>query len=237
MTLNLFDNRLAPLTYSIGFLNAPITEVADAITQFLTRISLSPTLTPLSGNLEDNLLHLQPLTVNTRPKTLLTSTTTPGWTALFDAHAHGDGVAQICPMMAREMSVRGYCVASVLPSSIATKSLGGRQFWVLGPEQLLGHIRSINLIENYPGKRHFEARSEVQPYEDLEAYTNRRRTQRLTDDMLLDYTAAVGLHPWDEDFYTNPSYLITNTSKPLLSHTLKQAQTELGIPPHLGHDQ
>lgn len=35
MTLSLFDNRLA-LTYSIGFLNAPITDVASALTQFLS---------------------------------------------------------------------------------------------------------------------------------------------------------------------------------------------------------
>ena len=110
--------------------------------------------------------------------------------------------------------------------------MGGRHFRVLGPEQLLGEIRSIDLIENNPGKWYFEVRGEVQPYENLEAYTNRRRTQRLTDDMLLDYTAAVGLHPWDENFYTTPSYLITNTEPPLLSYTLEQARTELGIPPH-----
>ena len=75
MTLSLFNNRLAPLTYSIGFLNAPITDVADTITQFLTKIGHTPTTTPLSGNLENNLLHLQPLTIANHPRLLLTRET------------------------------------------------------------------------------------------------------------------------------------------------------------------
>ena len=233
MTLSLFDNRLAPLTYSIGFLNAPITDVASALTQFLTRVGKNGKAHKLSGTLEDNLLHLQPLTVGNHPRVLLTSTTAPGWTALFDAQVRGQGVAQDASILAGKLRVRGYYVASVLPSSVATKSLGGNQFKVLGPETRLGTIRSIDLIETNPGRWYFETIGEPQPYENLDAYKNRRRTQRLTDDMLLDYTAAVGLHPWDETFYTNPSYLITNTEPPLLSYTLKQAQTELGIPPLL----
>lgn len=232
MTLSLFNNRLAPLTYSIGFLNAPITTVADTITQFLTKVGKHGKAHRLSGSLENNLLHLQPLTIGSHPRLLLTSTTTPDWTALFDAHARGQGVAQDVSIMAGKLKVRGYYVGCSLTSSVATNSLGGRHFRVLGPEQLLGEIRSIDLIENNPGKWYFEVGGEVQPYENLDAYSNRRRTQRLTDDMLLDYIAAVGLHPWDENFYTTPSYLITNTGPTFETFTLEQARTRLGIPPH-----
>lgn len=63
----------------------------------------------------------------------------------------------------------------------------------------------------------------------------RRRAQRFTKDMLLDYTAAVGLRSWDENFYTTPFCLITNTEPPFLSYTLEEARVMLGIPPHCGH--
>lgn len=230
MTLSLFDNRLAPLTYSIGFLNAPIDTVRQAFLTYLAR--LGPQSFSLPGSLEDNLLHLQPLPLRSTPRILLTSTIHSNWTACFDGDPLGQGVAQKIAFVSRNhLKVRGYFVGCSLPSSVATESLGGRHFRVLGPEYPLGEGRSIDLIETNPGRWYFEVGGDPQPYENLDAYTNRRRTQRLTDTMLLDYTAAVGLHPWDEDFYTTPTYLITNTEPPLLSYTLEQAQTELGIPP------
>ena len=231
MTLSLFNNRLAPLTYSIGFLNAPITDVASALTRFISEVGRARKVRKLSGSLENNLLRLQPLTGGNHPSLLLSSTTAPGWTAVFDADAHGQGVAQDVSMLAEELKVRGYYVASALPSSITPRSLGGRQFRVLGPETMLGTVRSIDLIENDPDRWHFAVGGEVQTYENLDAYANERYEQRFTEEMLLEYTAAVGLRPWDENFYTSPSYLITNTEPPVLSYTLDQARKELGLPP------
>ena len=39
--------------------------------------------------------------------------------------------------------------------------------------------------------------------------------------MLVGYAAAVGLRPWDESFYRNPSYLVTNAERLVSSFTLE----------------
>lgn len=228
--LALFGNRLAPLTYSIGFLDVPPKKVAQAMARFFRRVHHDGKATQLTGSLEDNLLQLQPLVIASRPRILLTSTALEGWTAMFDGDAHGQGVGQLASHMARELKARG-CFVAIAPPAAATgnKSLGGRQFHVLGPEQQLGYVRTIDLIENFPGRWEFETTGQPQPYEDLQAYTKRRRTDRLTEQMLTNYTATLGLHPWQEDFYHNPSYLITNGETIRYPATLTQARTRLGL--------
>ena len=199
-------------------------------------------VTKLNGTLQGNLLKLQPLVVAARPKILLTSTALEGWTAMFDGDAHGQGVGQLASHMACELKARG-CFAAAAPPAAATgnKSLGGWQFHVLGPEQQLGYIRTIDLIENFPGRWEFETTGQPQPYEDLEAYKRPRYVDRFTEQMLTQrvaservllltsYATAVGLHPWEESFYHNPSYLITNRTRTSYSYTLAQARTRLGL--------
>ncbi len=231
MALSLFDHRLAPLTYSIGFINAPIDDVVHAFEHRLTSTYDGGEILQLSGSLQESLLRLQPLTIGIRPRILLASTTSPNWTALFDAHANGQGVAQDTTVTAQKLKTRGYYVACSPPMGKTDGKLGGRHFRVLGPETLLGEIRSVDLIENNPGRWYFEVGGEVQPYEVLEAYERRRKTERFTEDMLVDYAAAVGLRPWDESFYTSPYYLITSEGRPVRSYTLEQAREKLGLPP------
>ena len=229
MITALFDGRLAPLTYSIGFLNAPSGKVADALTGFFTRVHHGGRATILNGALEDNLLRLQPLVIGARPRILLAPTALDGWTALFDGDAYGQGVGEIASYMAETMGVRGYFVSSVPPATRTGHWLGSRQFYMLGPERKLGTIRAVELIENSPGRWNFETGGQVQPYEDFAAYRKRRRADRFTEQMLIDYAAAVGLHPWDETFYHNPSHLITNGAKAISAFTLPEARAKLGL--------
>ena len=155
--LTLFDNRLAPLTYALGFLNAKAHEVAEAITCFLAGAPNVPTkVTQLNGSLEENLLSLQPLTIGGKPPLLVTSTRLNGWSAIFDGHAQGQGVENRVAHMAGIMNIRGYFFAAAPPAAGPTHPLGGRQFCALGPEAKLGYVRVINLIENNPGKWIFE---------------------------------------------------------------------------------
>ncbi|WKR20583.1 hypothetical protein AIF0345_0464 [Actinomyces israelii] len=192
----LFDGRLAPLTYSIDFLDATPKKVARAVTRYFRG---GPTMwgraTKLNGTLQGNLLKLQPLMVAARPKILLTSTALEGWTAMFDSHAHGHGVGELIAYLAGAMRTRGYYIATASPAANPAHGLGGCQFYVLGPEAKLGYIRTINLIENDADQWEFETRGEIQPYEDLEAYKRPRYVDRFTEQMLTSYATAVGLHP------------------------------------------
>ena len=228
--LTLFNNRLAPLTYALGFLNAEAKEATKAIKDYLAGGPNTPTtVTQLTGTLEENLLHLQPLTIGCQPPLLLTSTKLDGWTAVFDGDAYGQGVESLVRRMGYIKNIPGYFTISIPPAVGPSYPLGGRKFLVFGPGARLGYIRTISLIENFPKKWIFDLSGEPQPYEDLNAYKKHRKTDRLTDDMLLKYTAAVGLHPWDENFYTNPTYLITNNQTPALQYTLTQARQKLKL--------
>lgn len=225
----LLDGRFAPLTHSIAFLNTPPRKLARALVSFFNRVHNGGKATRLHGTLSENLMQLQPLVIGSRPRILLTSTTTEEWTAMFDGHALGQGVDDIASYMAEILKIRGYGFANFPPAASTGKALGGRQFHMLGPEERLGLVRTIDLIENNPGRWHFETSGTPQPYEDLKAYTKRRKTERFTEDMLVNYAAAVGLHPWDETFYHNPSYLITNNEPIINSATLAEARTRLGL--------
>ncbi|WP_216764729.1 hypothetical protein [Schaalia sp. 19OD2882] len=223
------------MTCAIGFLNAPAGEVALALQGFIDRL---PTLAkgrvaPVSGSLEQCLLQLQPLTIGYRPRILLAPTRAPGWTAIFDAHALGQGVGDRTAMLAGTiMKTRGYFFCSIRPKKEAPGQLGGCQFRVLGPEEFLGFVRSVDLIENTPGHWYFEAGGPVQSFEDEAAYRRRRKSERLTQQMLVDYAAAVGLRPWEEDFYTGPYWIASNdlTATAKCSYTLEQARQRLGLP-------
>ena len=213
----LFGGRLEPLTFSIGFLCAPPEKVAGVLVEFFTGVHHGGWATELGGSLEENLLELQPLTIGSQPRVLLASTALDGWTAMFDGQVNGQGVAQLTAFLASQpLRVRGYFVASVPPAGNSGGPLGARQFRVLGPEARLGEVRAVWLIENNPGRWDFGTVGEEQPFEDVEAYGRRRRRDRFTEEMLVGYAAAVGLRPWDESFYRNPS-------------TLGQARARLGL--------
>ena len=227
---SLFDGRLEPLTFSIGFLGAPPEKVAGVLVEFFTGVHDGGRATELGGSLKENLLELQPLTIGSQPRVLLASTALDGWTAVFEGDALGQGVAQLVALLAsHQLRVRGYFVASAPPAVKGGHWLGGRQFRVLGPEKKLGTVRTVDLIENSPGRWYFEARGEVQSFEDVEAYGCRRRRDRFTEEMLVGYAAAVGLRPWDESFYRNPSYLVTNAATIRYPFTLGQARARLGL--------
>ena len=55
---------------------------------------------------------------------------------------------------------------------------------------------------------------------------------RFTPDMLLRYCAALGLRPWDDDFYPGPCVLLTSPIQPLPDAyvvTIPEAQRLNGI--------
>ena len=211
---SLFDERLEPLTFSIGFLGAPPEKVAGVLVEFFTGVHDGGWATELGS----------------QPRVLLASTALDGWTAVFEGDALGQGVAQLVALLAsHQLRVRGYFVASAPPAVKGGHWLGGRQFRVLGPEKKLGTVRTVDLIENSPGRWYFEARGEVQSFEDVEAYGCRRRRDRFTEEMLVGYAAAVGLRPWDESFYRNPSYLVTSDATVHYPFTLGQARARLGL--------
>jgi hypothetical protein len=74
----------------------------------------------------------------------------------------------------------------------------------------------------------------VQPFEDTKAYAARRVRDRFTSEMLARYSAALGLRPFDDDFYLDDARLIESSAalpKGAKSMSLEEAQAWLGIVP------
>ena len=184
----------------------------------------------INDSLDAALLRLQPLVSIDQPRVLLASTSIRGWTAVFDGNYHGHGVDNLVTYLARALRIQGYFIASTPPASGPERPMGGRQFYVLDPKRWFSYIRMIWLIEESAGRWDFDTFGEIQPYEDVKAYRRRRHTDRFTERMLVDYAAAVGLHPWDDSFYRPPFHLVIPLQR-IRDYccTLAQARAEIGL--------
>ena len=231
---SLLGDRLAPLTYSIGFLSAPPERVVRAARWLYFRWPDAwRRVAVLDGGLEEALLQLQPLGGFLLPRVLVASTALEGWSAVFDGRrVYGLGGRGLSVRLARALRVPGYFVAAAPPASDPEHFPGFRQFYVLGPQTGRDHVRAVWVGEEEDvGRWHFGTDGEVQPYEDVEAYRRRRHTDRLTERMLVDYAAAVGLRPWEDSFYRPPFHLITSLrlGRDRFQRTLAQVRTEMKL--------
>ena len=230
---SLFDGRLEPLTYSIGFLSAPPERVVRAARWLYFRWPDAwRRVAVLDCGLEEALLQLQPLEGFLHPRVLVASTALNGWSAVFNGRIHGLGGRGLSVRLSRALRVPGYFVAAAPPASDPEHFPGFRQFYVLGPQTGRDHVRAVWVDEEEDvGRWHFGTDGEVQPYEDVEAYRRRRRTDRFTEQMLVDYAAAVGLRPWEDSFYRPPFHLITSLrlGRDRFQRTLAQMRTEMKL--------
>ena len=231
---SLLGDRLAPVTYSIGFLSAPPERVVRAARWLYFRWPDAwRRVAVLDGGLEEALLQLQPLGGFLLPRVLVASTALNGWSAVFNGRIHGLGGRGLSVRLSRALRVPGYFVAAAPPASDPEHFPGFRQFYVLGPQTGRDHVRAVWVVdeEEDVGRWHFGTDGEVQPYEDVEAYRRRRRTDRLTERMLVDYAAAVGLRPWEDSFYRPPFHLITSLrlGRDRFQRTLAQVRTEMKL--------
>ena len=229
----LLGDRLAPVTYSIGFLSAPPERVVRAARWLYFRCPYSLSLVSVLDVFFDYaLLQLQPLFCFLFPRFLVASTALEGWSAVLDGDARGQGVRGLSVRLARALRVPGYFVAAAPPALDPEHFPGFRQFYVLGPQTGRDHVRAVWVGEEEDvGRWHFGTDGEVQPYEDVEAYRRRRRTDRFTERMLVDYAAAVGLRPWEDSFYRPPFHLITSLrlGRDRFQRTLAQTRTEMKL--------
>lgn len=233
--VTLLDNRYAPITTGIGFLEAPLEEAAQALHEWRVAIHSSARQELFSGGFEENVLKLEPLVSGWPSRELLVATSNPNWTAFFDcSHLGGD---QRIPVsyLAQAMGCHALFVCSVPPSKDASHGpWGGLQFELYGPVgDPLNYVRVISLTQD--GARWSfdnDAEEPVLDFEEVEAYTSRKVRDRFTLDMLKRYSAALGLHPFDPEFYPGPSILVTNASErdtPQTSLTLAEVRAQLDL--------
>ncbi len=206
----LLDGRLAPITSTIGFLEAPAAEAAAAFLDWYRGIHepLGRRLTErrVGGGLEPALLSLLPLVSVLRTKHLFVPTASP-WCAFFDNGHRGTDAFSVMSWLAQRLGCRGRRVTAV-PDTIEGEYKGARGEYgavvleVYGPERthFLNYQRSIGAVHD--GDRwSFDAGGTPFPFEETERYRARRVRDRFTFDMLERYLRKLGLSAFDEDFY------------------------------------
>jgi len=216
--VTLLGDVYAPVTSSIGFLDAPAAGVAGALRDWRRSIHGRADALGLEGGLVDNVARLEPLTGGVRPRELVVATAAPGWTAVFDCGVQGGDQVTTVGYLARTMAVQGVVVLSVpdqRPSDGLPERYGARQLQLFAPipTDFLNYVRTISVVRDGARWR-FDANGLVQDFEREDAYQRRKVTDRFPSELLVEYAVALGLRPFEADFYPGPSVLVTNPAVP-----------------------
>lgn len=210
----LFNDKLAPITSEIGFIEADYQEATEAFLKW-QRPLLKPRDIHLhqrivSGSLEKVLKSLLPLTDVDGVRYLFIPTVNASWTAFFDNGWRGTN-ADTVGVVAEYLQRRGLRVVAI-PNTIQghTKGARGRYGGViltvygLTDNPVNNCIRNISVI-NDGDRWTFDQFGEPFPFEQTDKYSERRIKDRFTFEMLESYLREMSLFPFSENFYLPPS--------------------------------
>jgi hypothetical protein len=232
----LFDNKLAPLTFNWGFLEASVDAVGSAYVRWQRTILQSVKVTVVNLPLADALRRLEPL--DTGSQRVLFLSTKARWTACFDNGTKGGNPSTFVGELAEQMKCRGVacgCIPNTLTRRDAGKlgTWGAVKFTLFAPEkrEFLNIERGVSVTNDVRGWE-FKAIGSVQDFEQVERYAATKIADRFTPEMLDGYCRALGINLFDEDFYGGAG--IVTHSYPwflpkLPTATLVEARRQLGL--------
>jgi hypothetical protein len=232
----LLDNTLAPLTFSWGFLDAPLGAVSASYARWQRTILHSVKSTALDLPLAEALRRLDPLDMGSQRVLFLS--TRSRWTACFDNGAKGGNPTTFVGELAQRLKCSGVACACI-PNTLTRNDAGKRGTWgavkftLFAPEprSFLNIERSIAVINDVRGWD-FHSQGAVQDFERVERYGAARIAERLTHAMLEDYCHALGIRLFDEQFYGGPG-VVTQASPWFLPKlpaiSLSEARRQLGL--------
>ncbi len=234
----LLDDRWAPVTSEMGFLETRAEHAAHAFATWQKELSvprgIAVEVHPVSGSLEQVLSALLPLS-SPEPQRHLFLPTRSHWTAYVENSRGGTDAASAMRYMARAVGCRSLRVVAVPHTYRKGQGrYGAAMLAVYGPHPTawLNYVRAVS-ASNDGGRWVFDQFGEPFPFEKVEQYQARRVRDRFTFDMLRDYLRHLGLSPFEEDFYLPqgaPAWLVqkTGTFGPnQREYTLEQARAEL----------
>ena len=202
----LLDDRWAPITSEMGFLELEAEQTARAFTAWEAGLQaprgISVEARRVSGSLEQVLSSLLPISTPETQRNLFIPTRS-SWTAYVENGWGGTDAASPMRHMARTLGCRGLRVVAV-PNTIRRDKgrYGAVMLEVYGPHQThwLNHVRTL-YASNDGGRWVFGQSGEPFPFEQPERYQAKRVRDRFTFEMLKDYLHHLGLSPFEEDFY------------------------------------
>lgn len=232
----LLDERFAPITSSIGFLELPIADAANGLEEWRRARHDVAVHRPRDGFPE--VLHrVEPLTSGARPRELLVSA--GKWTAYFDNSLRGTDAVSAIGYLSRTLQCQGLAIRDV-PRTVGLPDVregraGSVQFELFGPlrTKFLNYVRTVAVT--FDGSKWvFSAAGTEQEFEEVEAYQARRVRDRFSSEMLERYCQALGLDVFNADTY-GPEAVFFESSVTMPANgvvmTLVEAQEWLEIKP------
>jgi hypothetical protein len=211
---------LAPLGWSIGFVQAPLTVVRERLIAW--RRSLGSVLTERDGlpGWPACVELLQPLEAPWTTELLAAHGT--GWTAYVNNFIHGGDPWPPTSYLGDQLGVR-WVVATHQPMTGVGHA--ATQFRLGGPE---GEppLRYIRTVDAHAVDRRWSWHTEGTPlpFEHADAYTARRVRDRFTRPLLVEYLAALGITVDNHHAYRHATLIHQNVPWPTRQETLQQAR-------------
>lgn len=222
MPSQLYDDRYAPITKEVGFLECDAAATAAAFQEWQLPIQSGRGVRlnrrELVGGFPEKLERLLPLTSH-EARRFLFLPTAGKWTAYLDSGWRGTDAFSAVSYLATTIGCRGIRAVSV-PHTMRktpTGELGRYGATILelyaadsSGCSFLNVQRSI-FAANDGGRWKFGANGQPFDFEQLERYKTRQIRDRFTPEMLDEYLQHFGIHFFSPDFYEvpQPAYLIT----------------------------
>jgi len=204
VTQLLLDDRLAPITSDIGFLETDVETAVAAYLEWQDHIRIRHTRVTVEGTLEDLLSRLLPLQAGAKTRSLWVPTV-GGWTAYFDNGSDGPDPFPPMSFLAGQLGRQGLRAAAVVDTmdeQTRRGRYGASILEVYGSLQEDGSNTVRSICGAHDGDRWtFEAFGEVLPFENPSRYEARRAQDRFPIELLDDYLHALGVHAFDSAFY------------------------------------
>jgi hypothetical protein len=198
-TPTVFDGRHGAWGEEFSFVAGDLDDVVAAKAELFTRMRMRDPrvrtragIEPLEGGFEGNAGRLDGVDY------LFVQTAAPGWVAVWPGgHQWIPGFRFITVIAASD--VRG--------SATRNEKYGSLQIAEYNSADRSSQW-SVDVSRDGGTRWSFERFGPVQPFEDVLAYERHLVRERFTGQMLVDYCSALGLRPFDDDFYPGPSRLV-----------------------------
>lgn len=224
--------QFAPITFTVGFLERPLAEVASALRAWYAEARIARRLRSLdSGPFPAALAHLEPLGAPEFAR-LWVATESPRWrTAYFDGFVNGTDAFPPVSYLAERLGCHGL-IAGMQPDSASC--FGATHIALYGPVA----TGWLNLewsvaARNDGGRWTFDRIGAPQPFEEPEVYARRRIRDRFPPELLLRYCRALDV-PLDTSAFASAAELDVPTSREPAGQrreTLAVARARLGLEP------
>lgn len=215
-----------PVTYDFGLIRSDIEAVGTKWPEMYKDHDLAVTQTWLSGTLKNCFPFLEPL--SPAPTKELFLTTSFGWTAYFSNGVRGSDPFLPMFQLSKELGVTALRACTTPKNALYQGTILEVYDTPQAGGDTNGYRRSIAAV-NDGGRWVFEQSGTPFSFEEIERYSDRRKRDRFTPDMLWSYLNCLGIPCLTDDTLqpmgTCKGFLLSrSTHEHLPSYTLDEAK-------------